>query len=157
MPVMIKTFFFLLLIAMSAQAADIAVPPGDGMLPLERSKLQKETKIDRRIKIYNAACMRWHSAFDSAVDANHFEAVPPTLQAWISVLTESLQDIDSNVGRKKKSGALIDYEIQLRKSIKEVKDYRVNAPPEQLEYIDAWLAQAEKIQSKFLDILFLGK
>jgi len=154
---MMKTFFFLLLITMSAQAADIAVPSGDGMLPLERSKLQKETKIDRRIKIYNAACTRWHSTFDSAVDANRFEAVPPALQAWISVLTESLQDIDSNVGRKKKSGALIDYEIHLRKSIKEVKDYRVNAPPEQLEYIDAWLAQAEKIQSKFLDILFLGK
>ena len=154
---MMKTFFFLLLIAMSAQAADIDVPPGDGMLPLERSKLQQEKKIDKRIKIYNAVSDRWLKAFSSAVAENKFESVPTILQVWMSALTESLQDIDANVGRKKKSGPLINYEIHLRKSINEVKDSQLKAPVEQQDYLDTWIAQAEKIQSKFLDILFLGK
>jgi hypothetical protein len=157
MPVMIKALLFLIIASMSAQAGNIAPPQGDSILPLERSKLENEKKIDKRIKIYNAIFDRWLKTFGSAVSESNFGGVPPALQAWMSVLTESLQDIDANVGRKKKSGALIDYEIHLRKSINEVKDYKLKAPVEQQDYLDTWIAQAEKIQAKFLDILFLGK
>jgi hypothetical protein len=154
--VIIKTILFLMITGISVQAGSIA-PKGDSMLPLERSKLQNENKIDNRIKIYNTASDRWLKTFSSAVGDNKFESVPSVLQAWLSLLTESLKDIDANVGRKKKSGALIGYEIHLRKSINEVKDSKIKAPVEQQDCFDTWIAQAEKIQSKFLDILFLGK
>jgi hypothetical protein len=157
MAAMIKALLFFILASISVQAGSIVQPPGDSMPPLERSKLQMEKKINNRIKIYKAVSGSWLKTLVSAVDANDFEAVPSVLQAWMSLLTESLKDIDANVERKKKSGALIEYEIQLRKSIHEVKDHRVEIPLEQLDSIDAWVDQAEKIQSKFLDILFLGK
>jgi tRNA/tmRNA/rRNA uracil-C5-methylase (TrmA/RlmC/RlmD family) len=142
---------------MIVQADRITPPQGDSMLPLERSKLQKEEKINNRIKIYKTVSTRYLKTFSSATSTNDFESVPPTLQVWMSLLTESLQDIDANVERKKKSKALIDYEIHLRKSINEIKDYKVKAPLEQQDFLDNWVAQAEKIQAKFLDILFLGK
>lgn len=153
----IKILLFIILATMSVQADRITSPQGDAMLPAERSKLEKEKKIDKRIKIYNAAITRLHKAFDAAASAKDFESVPPLLRSWSSILEESLKDIDANVSRKKKSGALIDYEIHLRKSINEINDYRVQAPLEQQGYLETWLTQAEQIQSKFLDIIFLGK
>jgi hypothetical protein len=142
---------------MMVRADRITPPQGDSMLPLERGKLQKEEKINNRIKIYKTASTRYLNTFGSATSTNDFESVPPTLQVWMSLLTESLQDIDANVERKKKSKALIDYEIHLRKSINEVKDYKVKVPLEQQDFLDSWVVQAETIQTRFLDILFLGK
>ena len=153
----IKILLFSILATMSVQADRITSPQGDALLPTERSKLEKEKKIDKRIKIYNAATTRLHKAFDAAASAKDFESVLPLLQSWSSILEESLKDIDANVDRKKKSGALIDYEIHLRKSINEIKDYGVQAPLEQQGHLETWLTQAEQIQSKFLDIIFLGK
>jgi hypothetical protein len=155
--VIIRALFSLLLANMIVQADRITPPQGDSMMPLERSKLQKEEKINNRIKIYKTASTRYLETFSSETSTNDFESVPPTLQVWMSLLTESLQDIDANVERKKKSKTLIDYEIHLRKSINEIKDYKVKAPLEQQDFLDSWVAQAEKIQAKFLDILFLGK
>jgi hypothetical protein len=157
MPVIIRALVLLILASINVQAGSIASPQGDSMLPLERYKLQKEKKIDNRIKIYSGASDRCLKAFGSAVSENKLESVPALLQSWINLLAESLRDIDTNVGRKKKSGALIEHEIRLRKSIKEVKDYKLRAPVEQQDYLDAWIDQAEKIQAKFLDILFLRK
>jgi hypothetical protein len=154
---MIKILLLVLLISAGVQANGVLQPQDDGLLPMERSKLQSENKIDSRIKIYTLAASRCHKTFDSAVSANNVESVISALQVWMNLLNESFKDIDANVGRKKKSGALINFEITLRKSIKEVKDYRVNAPPEHRGYLDSWVTEAEQIQAKCLNILFLGK
>jgi hypothetical protein len=154
---MIK-FLFLILFANLASQADTAAPAqDDGLLPLERDQLQKEQKIDNRIKIFTAASIRLHKAFDSAVGNKQFEGVPLGLQVWMNLLASSLNDIDANAGWKKKSKALIAYEIHLRKSIKEVNNYKIKAPLDQQDYLETWLAQAEKIRSRFIDILFFGK
>ena len=76
------------------------------------------------------------------------------LHCWKDRLTASLKDIEAKVNRKKKSGALIDYEIQLRKSIFYVSDVRLKAPYTQQDGFDSWIAEAELVHQKFVDILF---
>jgi hypothetical protein len=154
---MIKFLFLILFTNLVSQANTAAPAQDDGLLPLERDQLQKEQKIDNRIRIYITASYRLQNAFHSEADKNNFSGVPPILQARMNLLADSLKDIDANAGWKKKSKALINYEIQLRKSVKEVDDYKVKAPVEQLDFLDAWTAQAEKIRTRFIDILFLGK
>jgi hypothetical protein len=154
---MIQISVLLLMMNLVAQINAAAQQSDDGLLPLERKQLQQARKIDARIKIYDNASARLRSVFDAAVAREDIEAMPPALGAWMNLLNSSLKDIDAAERRKKKAKALINYEIHLRKSIAEVKDYKIRAPIEQQDFLDAWLAQAEKIRSRFFDVLFLEK
>ncbi len=129
--------------------------PEDGLNPTEKAQLEKEEKIDNRIKIYEGASTRWHGAIRRGVSTNDYNGIPEIMKAWTSLLTASLKDIDEHMQRKKKSRALIQYEIQLRKEITEMQDFKLKAPLELQEDFEQWMANAEDVHKKFVDILFL--
>ena len=90
----------------------------------------------------------------SALQKQEFEVVDDGLNAWIKVLSASLEDIEMNVNRKKMSRALIRYEIQLRKAFGDLQDLKYKTPVEEQEKIEKWLGRAEGIRDSFLSILF---
>ncbi|MBZ5495168.1 MAG: hypothetical protein LAP85_02105 [Acidobacteriia bacterium] len=121
---------------------------------VEKKQLAAEEKIDGRIKIYRQISERLHQAVQSDVAKKDFNEVPALVRCWKEQLTSSLKDIETNINRKKKSGALINYEIQLRKSIVDMSDARLRAPLQQQSEFESWLAEANRIREKFVDILF---
>ncbi len=128
--------------------------PADGLAPLERSRLLKEQKIDNRIKIYQGASERYRMTVTTGIKKQDYTGLPAMLQSWMNLLDESLKDIDASINRKKKSKALIRYEIQLRKSINDVQAFRTSAPVEVFDQFDSWLTRAEEVRKKFVDIIF---
>ena len=120
----------------------------------EERRLTAEQKIDNRIKRYREISERLHKAVETAAQKQKFEEVPGLLKCWIEVLAVSLNDVEENINRKKKSGALIDYEITIRKSILDMEDVQIKAPHGQQADFDAWIAQATTTRKKFVDILF---
>jgi hypothetical protein len=132
----------------------VQLPGPDGLTPTERSKLDKEGKIDSRIRIYESASDRFHKTVRSALQKQEFEVVDDALNSWTKVLSASLEDIEMNVNRKKMSRALIRYEIQLRKAFGDLQDLKYKAPVEEQEKIEKWLGRAEGIRDSFLSILF---
>jgi hypothetical protein len=132
----------------------VHLPGPDGLTPTERSKLEKEAKIDSRIRVYEAASTRFHKSVRSGVQKQEFEIVQEDLNSWMKVLSASLEDIEVNVNRKKMSRSLIRYEIQLRKAFVDLQDLKHKAPLEEQEKIETWLGRAEGIRNSFLNILF---
>jgi hypothetical protein len=127
----------------------------DGLTDSERSKLSAQKNIDGRIKVYQSASARHQTALSSALKKQDYGSVPETLQSWSNLLTFSLQDIDQSiVDRKKKSKALIRYEIQLRKEISGVQALKTAAPVEIFDQLDSWAKQADAIRQKFVGIIF---
>lgn len=126
----------------------------DCMLAAEQKRLSTTEKIDGRINVYRDVSTRLNQATMAAVRKQDYEESRSRIQCWADLLTASLKDIEANINRKKKSGALIRYEIQLRKSIVDVTDMRMKAPYEQQAAFETWLKQAETTREKFVDILF---
>jgi hypothetical protein len=127
----------------------------DGFTPQERSKLAQQQKIDGRIKVYQSATERTKSALAAKLRQQEYASVPEILQSWDRLLTLSLQDIDQSiVDRRKKSNALIRYEIQLRKAISDIQAQKTAAPVEIFDQLDAWLKRADEVRRKLVDILF---
>jgi hypothetical protein len=132
----------------------VQLPGPDGLTPAERSTLEKEAKIDSRIRVYEAASTRFHKSVRSAVQKQEFEIVEEDLNSWIKVLSASLEDIEANVNRKKMSRPLIRFEIHLRKAFLDLQDLKHKAPLEEQEKIETWLGRADGIRNSFLNILF---
>jgi hypothetical protein len=132
----------------------VQLPGPDGLTPTERSTLEKEGKIDSRIRVYEAASTRFHKSVRSAVQKQEFEIVEEDLNSWIKVLSASLEDIEANVNRKKMSRPLIRFEIHLRKAFLDLQDLKHKAPLEEQEKIETWLGRADGIRNSFLNILF---
>ena len=141
------------LLALAPQAGMSQIPE-DGLNTAEKAQLEKEEKIDNRIKIYTGASIRWHSAIRRNVTTDDYDETPEMLKAWTNLLMASLKDIDEHMQRKKKSRALIQLEIQLRKEISEMQDFKLKAPVELQEDFEKWAASAEAVHKKFVDILF---
>jgi hypothetical protein len=149
--------FFLVILGRFLGAVNIQavqLPGPDGLTPTERSKLEKEVKIDSRIRVYEAASTRFHKSVRSAVQKQEFEIVEEDLNSWIKVLSASLEDIEANVNRKKMSRPLIRFEIHLRKAFLDLQDLKHKAPLEEQEKIETWLGRADGIRNSFLNILF---
>jgi hypothetical protein len=132
----------------------VQLPGPDGLTPTERSKLEKEEKVDSRIRVYEAASTRFHKSVRSAVQKQEFEIVEEDLNSWMKVLSASLEDIEANVNRKKMSRPLIRFEIHLRKAFLDLQDLKHKAPLEEQEKIETWLGRADGIRNSFLNILF---
>jgi hypothetical protein len=132
----------------------VQLPGPDGLTTAERSKLEKEAKIDSRIRVYEAASTRFHRSVRNAVQKEEFEIVHEEFNSWIKILSASLEDIEANVNRKKMSRPLIRFEIHLRKAFLDLQDLKHKAPLEEQEKIETWLARAEGIRNSFLNILF---
>lgn len=144
----------LFLLAVILLQADSSTPLVDGFSIAERLQLNSRSKIEDRIKIYESVSNRYHKSVEQAADRQGFERIPGILQSWSLVLSKSLADISQNVDRKKKSNALIKFEIHLRKSIVDMRDARIKAPVDHQDRYDDWIAQTEDVRKQFVDILF---
>jgi hypothetical protein len=121
---------------------------------IEIKQLSAQDKIDGRVKVYRGISERIHKALQSAVSMRNDAEIAPLIRCWKELLAASLKDIEAYINRKKKSGALIDYEIQLRKSIVDMGNSRLKVPYEQQSDFESWLAQAKIAHDRFVDILF---
>jgi hypothetical protein len=153
---MVQPFMLILTLGSWLQGTNppLAASSAGCMTAVEERRLSAEGKIDNRIKIYRQISIRLHKAVETAVSQKNFNEIPALLGCWKECLTASLKDIEPNVSRKKKSGALKDYEIQVRKSILRMGDARLKAPYEQQEDFESWIDQATMVREKFVDILF---
>jgi hypothetical protein len=124
------------------------------LTPLEKSQLEVEDKIENRIRTYGLASLRFHKLIEGAVLREDLQNLGESFECWSDLLSSSLKDIEKSVERKKKSKALIRYEIQLRKSISDITELKLKVTLEEQKQFDAWLEQAEEIRRKFVDILF---
>ncbi len=153
MPWPLLSVCFLLLVPV-LQAQPSGAPGAPCLLPAEKLRLEREPKLDNRIKIYETASARCFDIVQRALAAPTPPSVSATLADWMQLLEQSLNDVEKTADRKKKSKALIRYEIQLRKSIAVVQDARMKVSYEGMEEIEAWTSKAGEIRRKFVDILF---
>lgn len=146
---------FILSFGLLGQAA--ALPQGEAPTALtanEKALLEKETRIESRIKTYAGASDRIHHAFHAAIRGQQFDTIPGKLRDWLELLRFSLNDVRASLEKKKKSRALKNFEIQLRRASLDVQSYKIKAPIEQQDQIDDWLSQAESIRTQFMGMLF---
>jgi hypothetical protein len=136
------------------QTGDPSSGPADIFVPSEKTRIEKSQNVDGRIKVYETASNRIQQELEAAVTKEDFQKVPDSLRTWSSLLSKSLEDIESNVKAKKKSRALINYEIQVRKSITRTESLKIRAPVEQQDLFDSCLEQAENVRRRFVEILF---
>jgi len=122
----------------------------------EARKIEKKSNdIEGRIKVYREASERMLKTLRQAVSRKESQAVPGILSIWKTLLTESLKDIENNLERKeKKSKPLIKYEIQIRKALKEVQDFKIRAPVDQQDVFNNTIDLAADVRSKMVEILF---
>lgn len=146
---------FALLLAFFFQAGDVPPVAGEVFNSAEKAQLENAKNIEQRIKVYTAASRRIQQTLEASVDKEDFRTVPENLTLWIALLSKSLEDIEANLKSKKKSGALIKYEIQLRKSIANTASLKIKAPVDQQDLFDSCISQAETVRRKFVAILFL--
>jgi quinolinate synthase len=146
---------FALLLAFFFQAGDVPPVAGEVFNSAEKAQLENATNIEQRIKVYTATSRRIQQTLETSVDKEDFRTVPENLTLWIALLSKSLEDIEANLKSKKKSGALIKYEIQLRKSIANTASLKIKAPVDQQDLFDSCISQAETVRRKFVAILFL--
>jgi hypothetical protein len=153
---MISLLGILLLIVSLGQetTAPVDLPDRQLLTPAEKSLLERETHIDRRIRIYESASLRFQRSIQVATKQEEIEGFLEDLESWVKLLSASREDIESNVNRKKKSRALIRYEIQVRKTAGDLQDARPNIPLESQAEFDSYLGRAEVVRKTFVDILF---
>ena len=135
------------------QAGSVAQAP-ECLEAGEKSRLEKEPKLDNRIKIYEEASNRCQQLITDMVQRQDFQLVPGYLHSWNMLLDTSLSDIADSPGRKDKSRALRKYEIHLRKSITTIQDLKVKAAADQFDAFEAWVHDAEQVHKRFVDLLF---
>jgi hypothetical protein len=133
-----------------------AIPPStdETLNPKEKEQLARATNVEQRIKVYEDASKRIHQTLHSMAAGGDFGKIPDTLKAWNSLLAGSLEDIAANLKTKKKSKALIHYEIQVRKAVTAAQDYKNNIPPDQVDTFNSCLAEVEKIRKRLVEIIF---
>jgi hypothetical protein len=147
-------FAFSLTLWLQGTAAPAPLSDSDCLIAMEKQRLSAEQKIDGRVKVYRDISERLRRDLVALAAKQSFEEAPTVLHCWMELITVSVKDIEANINRKKKSGALINYEIQLRKSIVDMSDARLKAPYQQQDNFESWLSQANVAHEKFVDILF---
>jgi len=134
--------------------APSAIPGPDGLLESERIRLERETKLDRRIKVFEAASVRYERTLTGSIQGQNLQGVPSQLKSWTNLLESSLKDVERSTARKDKSKALIHFEIHLRKAISNLREIRLKATVDEFDAFESWLAKAEEVHEKFVDMLF---
>ena len=136
------------------QVVSVPLLEGNALNAEEKARINRAQSVDDRIKVYHSASKRMQQSAYAAVSRNDFSGVPDALKLWVALLSGSLEDIEANLKAKKKSKALIRYEIQVRKANSAFRGYKAKAPVDQQEVFDVQLAGAEKIRKRFVDIIF---
>ena len=144
-----------LICSLAMQAAPLAPAPGpDCLLATEHNRLQTETNLNGRIKIYSEASTRCQNSLAALVRHQDLQEVPAQLKSWLNLLEISLEDINGSTARKDKSKALIRYEIHLRKAIGNVQEIKLKASADQFDDFERFLAKAQEIHKHFVNMLF---
>lgn len=153
---MMQTCLLLLVLALVSQGNPSQSPtaPWNCVSDSDQQRLSVETGIEKRIKIRKEISDRFHKTVERVQKMQQPDAVAALLACWSDHLAASLKDVESYVNRKKRSGALKNFEIALRKSIRFMEDSRLKASYQESAPYDAWLDQAKKVREKFVDILF---
>jgi hypothetical protein len=122
----------------------------------EKKKIEENADdLGERLEVYKDASARLHKKIRKSVADNDYGAVPGQLKIWTSLLSESLKDIETHINpKKKKLKELIKYEIQVRETINDLRDYKLRAPFAQQDIFEEYVDQADGIRSKMVDILF---
>jgi hypothetical protein len=144
----------LLALTLTMHAQELPFDELGCILPGELSRLRSERNLDNRIRIYDAASNRCGKLVLDAISKEDPHSLTRSLASWMSVLELSLKDISANANPKKKSRALIRYEINLRKAIGNVDEFKLKATYEQIDEIESWIRKADGIRKRFVDILF---
>lgn len=150
---------FSLIFCILLQAGFVPEFPVGTFTAKEAKKLEKEKDdIEDRIDVYRKASERILKNLRNTVSKKKFEAVPESLSIWMTLITESLKDIEANLDRKKKKPKpLIKYEIQVRKAIKDIRDYKIRAPVDQQDIFNKCISRAENARARMVEILFNPK
>ena len=122
--------------------------------PVEARRLEREPKVEERMKIYRAASEERHRSILMAMAEQNTGAVSITLRSWTDLLDYSLEDIQKNAGQKSKSKALREYEIQLRKAFDSIDNIKLRGTTEQFDEFEEWLKHAQDVRAKLVRILF---
>jgi hypothetical protein len=120
----------------------------------EKANMASAASAGDRIKVYQSASRRYQQTIESAIAKDDFAQIPDNLKRWTSLLSASLEDIESNLKTKKKSKFLIRYEIEVRKNITAFHGYKTKAPADQQDLFTSSLDQAEKIRKRFIEMIF---
>jgi hypothetical protein len=139
-------------VQISGQGA-IDLPPGV-LTPAERQKLGSSSKIDGRVKVYEVASKRHLQGAHTLAKSEEFARLGTHFQLWGDLISTSMDDIEKNIGRKKKSHALIRYEIHLRKAIEEMNKLKLTIPTDEDQHQESWMEKAEAARKRFVEILF---
>jgi hypothetical protein len=132
-----------------------APPPIDDLLnSKEKANMAAAKNASQRIKVYQAASVRYQQTLESAIIKEDFSQTPDDLKRWNALLSASLQDIETNLTTKKKSKPLIRYEIEVRKGIVAFGGYKTKVPIDQQDIFATYLSQAEKIRKRFIEMIF---
>jgi len=146
--------FLALVLGLLLQAPGAPAFPEGALSPDEKARLEKESKIENRIKVYEKASTRICNSIQTAISTNQFQSVPGDLELWTSLLDASLKDIEANLKSKKRPRALIKYEIQVRKAIASIQDSKILAPIDQQDVIDSCLMRAAEVHKRLVKKLF---
>jgi len=122
----------------------------------EKEKIVKNADdIGERIEAYRDASIRIHKTLLKTISDKEYSSVSEQLKTWMSLLSESIKDIESSINpKKKKSKALIKYEIQVRKAVNDLRDYKIRAPYEQQDILEQCIDLADAVRGKMVDLLF---
>lgn len=131
-----------------------AVQAPDCLQVADRGRLEKEPKLDNRIKIYEEASNHCEQLVTDMVQRQDLQLVPGYLESWGNLLDRSLKDIEGSPGRKDKSRALRKFEIHLRKAETAIQEIKLKATVDQFDAFEAWLHRAEQVHKRFVDLLF---
>ncbi len=142
------------ILSLLLQASSASSFPDGVLTATEKLKIEKESKVESRVKVYQAASSRIHRTIQSAISNSEFSTLPSNLELWTALLEGSLQDIEANLTSKKKPRPLINYEIHLRKAIAATRKSRIVIPIDQLDILDSYLARAATVHKKIVDMLF---
>jgi hypothetical protein len=142
-----------LIYGLITQAGAVVQAP-DCLQVADRSRLEKETKLDNRIKIYEEASNHCQQLVTDMVQRQDFQLVPGYLQSWGNLLDTSLKDIEGSPGRKDKSRALRKFEIHLRKAESAIQELKLKATVDEFDAFEGWLHRAEQVHKRFVDFLF---
>lgn len=120
----------------------------------ERAQLEREKKIDGRVKVYDRASQRYLKAVKARIKDEDLGGLKAELEGWRGVLEEALGDVEASVQPGKKQKPLRQFEIRLRKAIAELEGLKTTSGVEAFDLLHSWSARAEEIRSRFVDILF---
>ena len=146
----------ILALSISLQYGNVRGFPAGTFTEKEAGKIEKESNdIDARINVYRDASIRMQKELRDTVSKEGFQDVPDHLQLWTSMVTQSLRDIEASIDpKKKKSKALIKYEIHVRQTLNDLRELQIRAPYEQQIVFEDCINAANVARGKMVDILF---